>query len=117
MPQSRKWTKANQTFLWYLSSSRNALVVLLASLIAYGVDNDQPFTLTGEVQAGLPQLSLPMYKLQEDFLSSLIDLGSLCFTLPLVAILGHVAVAKSLSMCFEIEMLKHLDRYLRLCSL
>ena len=92
----KPWKTSN--IAWYLSTSRNALVVILAMILAYGVSGeDEPFVLTGEIEPGLPQLSLPMYGLHEDPLSILIDLGSLCITLPLVTILGHVAIAKSLS--------------------
>ena len=94
-----QWKTSN--IAWYLSTSRNALVVVLAMLLAHGLNlngEDQPFILTGEIEPGLPQLSLPMYGLNENPLSILIDLGSLSITLPLITILGHVAIAKSLSM-------------------
>lgn len=84
--------------IWYLSIGRNALVVLICSAIAYTLSVsgfDSLFHLTGEIKTGLPNATLPNYGLGDDFLTIVLDLESILFTLPLIAVVGQIAIAKS----------------------
>lgn len=49
---------------WTVSTARNALIVLVASLIAfYSCDeNSCPFKLTGTVKSGVPDFHLPPFE-------------------------------------------------------
>ena len=95
--------KTIKKIAWFISIGRNAIVVVTCSLLAYSIDpdfgsshkNTTMFTLTGTIKAGLPSVSLPPYGIEEGFWNSIKSLGSLAFTLPLVAILGQIAIAKS----------------------
>ncbi|XP_066970053.1 sodium-independent sulfate anion transporter-like [Macrobrachium rosenbergii] len=84
--------------LFFLSVGRNALVVIIASLIAYTLDgNEQPFTLTGFVQPGIPSASLPPFTTTVDnrtlsFTEMMSDLGIGIAMSPFTAVLGLVAV-------------------------
>ncbi len=99
-------SKAITKTIWYISIARNILLVLVCSTLAFILDpdfaqnhesNSTTFKLTGSIDSGLPSLTLPPYDLGKSFLDSLIDLGSLAFTFPLVAILGQIAIAKTYS--------------------
>lgn len=49
--------------IWLVATSRNALIVVFASLAAYYADISGyvPFILTGTVRSGLPALALPPF--------------------------------------------------------
>lgn len=51
-------------FFWTISTARNALIVLVASLIAfYNCEGDIcPFKLTGEVKSGIPDFKSPPFE-------------------------------------------------------
>ena len=78
---------------WLLSISRNALVVLICTTFAYCLDTG--LTLTGDIETGLPPITIPNYGMDQDFGALLQDIGPLIFTLPLVNILIQMSVAKS----------------------
>lgn len=51
--------------IWVICTGRNALVVLMSSVLAYsqcGQQADCPFILTGKVKSGLPSLALPKFE-------------------------------------------------------
>ncbi len=75
--------------------SRNVIVVLSATIFAFTVET--PLSLTGQIETGLPSISLPLYGLTNDFWSHIKSLGSVIISLPLISALSHVAVAKSFS--------------------
>ncbi|CAL4161936.1 unnamed protein product, partial [Meganyctiphanes norvegica] len=57
-----KGQNAIKTLFFYLGNGRNALVVILSSLFAAALDGDQqPFTLTGYVEAGIPMAAVPPF--------------------------------------------------------
>lgn len=88
--------------LWFAGVARNAVVVCLASVIAYFLhaDKQDPFLLTGTITAGLPQVRPPVFQTTVgnttytagDMFS---HLGSGLAVVPLVAILSNVAIAKA----------------------
>lgn len=49
------------TTLWLIATARNALIVLIASVVAFYCESSgsAPFILTGTVRSGLPNLQLP----------------------------------------------------------
>ncbi|KAJ8730050.1 hypothetical protein PYW07_017088 [Mythimna separata] len=100
LPPSQKGLKKT---LWLLSTSRNAIVVIGCSLAAFLFEkySTQPFKLTGTVKDGLPSLRLPPFStVLEDgrevgFMEMCSDLGSSIFIVPVIAVLGNVAIAKA----------------------
>ncbi|XP_045772056.1 sodium-independent sulfate anion transporter-like isoform X1 [Maniola jurtina] len=99
LSQSRKGLKKT---LWLLSTSRNAFIVVMCSLIAYAWDSytKSPFKLTGTVKEGLPSWSLPPFGTQlgdrnVTFVEMCSDLGSSIVLVPIIGVLGNVAIAKA----------------------
>lgn len=88
--------------LWLLSTSRNAIVVIICSVLAFileGQDNS-PFRLTGTVRAGLPPIAPPPFETivagrNVTFLEMCSDLGSSIILVPVIGVLGNVAIAKA----------------------
>ncbi|PNF43809.1 hypothetical protein B7P43_G07766, partial [Cryptotermes secundus] len=96
-----KVQKAVNQFLWFISTSRNILVVVVCAVMAYlfEVHGSQPFILTGIVKAGLPPFHPPPFSAQVGnhtytFLEMASNLGSATFVVPLLAILENIALAK-----------------------
>lgn len=91
--------------LFYLSISRNALIVLITSLFAYQLSlhyDQMPFRLSDKVDPGLPAFKLPEFSVEKDnktigFVEMCSDIGSGLIMLPLISILANVAIAKSFS--------------------
>lgn len=88
--------------LWLLSTSRNAIVVVGCSVAAFLFEkySTQPFKLTGTVKDGLPSLSWPPFHTAVNgryvgFMEMCSDLGSSIFIVPVIAVLGNVAIAKA----------------------
>lgn len=51
--------------IWVVSTGRNALVVLVSSVLAYSqctTLESCPFILTGKVKSGLPSLAVPKFE-------------------------------------------------------
>ncbi|XP_030746086.1 sodium-independent sulfate anion transporter-like [Sitophilus oryzae] len=98
-------TEETKKLLWFLSISKNALVVLISSIISFiwfQWKGQTPFKLTGDVPSGLPDFSFPptTAKVNNETVS-LVDmvtgLGSGIIVVPLVAVLANVAIAKAYS--------------------
>ncbi|KAI5652189.1 sulfate permease family domain-containing protein [Phthorimaea operculella] len=90
--------------LWFLSTTRNILVVLVCAALAYYFDtqNKTPFVLTGEVKPGLPTFSAPPFSATVGnhtytFMEMASNLGSAIFVVPLLSILENIALAKVFS--------------------
>lgn len=91
--------------LWLVSTSRNALMVLTCSLLAYLLQPTDPtaesaFVLTGKLQSGLPPFQLPPFHTSFsnqtfDFTAMCTELGSSIVLVPVIAVLGNVAIAKA----------------------
>ncbi|XP_019869621.2 sodium-independent sulfate anion transporter-like [Aethina tumida] len=89
--------------LWLISTSRNALVVITCSTVAYFYETKwagSPFLLTGAVKAGVPELKLPPFETVVNnrtvgFSEMIGDLGSSVVLVPVIAVLGNVAIAKA----------------------
>jgi len=96
-----KRQKAVNQFLWFISTARNILVVVVCAIMAYifGVNGSQPFILTGVVKPGLPPFQPPPFSAQVGnqtftFLEMVSNLGSAPFVVALLAILENIALAK-----------------------
>ncbi|KAJ8977102.1 hypothetical protein NQ317_003656, partial [Molorchus minor] len=90
--------------LWFLSISKNAIIVLLTTLLgAYlHFNGGSPFKLTGPVPKGLPNFSFPPLSAQfgnetVGYSEMVRSLGSGIIVIPVVAVLANVAIAKSYS--------------------
>lgn len=89
--------------LWLLSTSRNALVVLFCTIVAYVMQehgSGAPFQLTGNVRSGLPEISLPPFHTEignktYTFIEMCSELGSSIVLVPMIGVLGNVALAKA----------------------
>lgn len=93
--------------LWFLSISRNALVVFFCALVAFLYERKfgkVPFRLSNRVPSGLPTFQPPRFTTSTSnntvtFWHMLHDLGSGILVVPIVAILANVAIAKSFGKC------------------
>ncbi|XP_063704047.1 sodium-independent sulfate anion transporter isoform X2 [Culicoides brevitarsis] len=92
--------------LWYITISRNALVVAVTSIVAYiwsnGGAESLPFKLSGKVKSGVPDFALPSFSIERNgtvtsFIDILSDFGIGTVFVPLVAILANVSIAKAFS--------------------
>nr|CAD7440334.1 unnamed protein product [Timema bartmani] len=94
--------KALGKVLWFVSTGRNAMVVVLCAALAYffSTMEQAPFLLTGKIDAGLPPLAPPPFTTTFgnstlSFLNMCQHLGSGIAVVPIVSILGNVAIAKA----------------------
>ncbi|KAL0278530.1 UNVERIFIED_CONTAM: hypothetical protein PYX00_000335 [Menopon gallinae] len=88
--------------LWLLATARNALVVVACAGLAYFLSQhaESPFLLTGTIQSGLPPVGLPPFSTTignqtYTFLDMCSHLGVGMVVVPLVSLLGNVAIAKA----------------------
>lgn len=95
--------------LWFISTSRNAIAVIGGCVAAYLLETNglTPFTLTGNIKAGLPSFEMPPFSINktdgEDGNSTIFltfpeicsELGAAIGLIPLIAILEQVAIAKA----------------------
>lgn len=88
--------------IWLISTARNAIVVIVCSTIAYKMKtpSGSPFVLTGQVKSGLPAFSLPPFSTiannhELGFLEMCSELGPAILLVPIIAVLGNVAIAKA----------------------
>ncbi|KAL0278308.1 UNVERIFIED_CONTAM: hypothetical protein PYX00_000163 [Menopon gallinae] len=96
--------RAVKKTLWLVSTSRNALIVLFCSIIAFFLydpaDEDSTFILTGKVKSGLPEFRLPPFhthvgNVTYSFAEMCGEMGSAIVMVPVIAVLGNVAIAKA----------------------
>ncbi|CAH0723330.1 unnamed protein product, partial [Brenthis ino] len=89
---------------WFAGVSRNAVVVVIASVIAFFVheDKDAPLLLTGNITPGIPKPQLPpFYSIVGNTTvyagEMFAHLGSGLLVVPLVGVISNVAIAKAFS--------------------
>lgn len=103
LSEDRPSTPVIKKCLFYLSISRNALIVLITSYFAYFLStnfSNVPFRLSEKVDPGVPSFQLPDFSVESEnktigFVEICSDIGSGLILLPLVSILANVAIAKS----------------------
>lgn len=96
---------------WYISISRNALVVFISGLFVYIWhyhfslldENVLPINLSAHVTSAWPKISWPPFIFTAEehsysFAEVLLGLGSSVLVVPIVAVLANVAIAKVFSM-------------------
>ena len=89
--------------IWLISTARNALVVIVCSTIAYmfnSADSGSQFVLTGPVRSGLPPFGLPPFSTHVKnetlgFIEMCSELGASIALVPVIGVLGNVAIAKA----------------------
>ncbi|XP_029039360.2 sodium-independent sulfate anion transporter [Osmia bicornis bicornis] len=89
--------------IWLISTARNALVVIVCSAIAYmfnSADSGSQFVLTGPVRSGLPPFGLPPFSTHVKnetlgFIEMCSELGASIALVPVIGVLGNVAIAKA----------------------
>ncbi|KZS20140.1 Sodium-independent sulfate anion transporter [Daphnia magna] len=99
-----RWQRWFNSGCWLISVSRNAIVIIVGSLIAYALtepgSDSYPFTLTGTIPGGFPPFKLPAFSIQNGdesytFVEICKNLGSSLYVAPLVAVLESIAIAKA----------------------
>ncbi|KAG7210487.1 hypothetical protein KM043_012008 [Ampulex compressa] len=101
--KSTKWQRALSKAIWLTSTARNAIIVVICSAIAYkfsSTESGSPFILTGTVRSGLPPFSLPPFSTQVNnrtlgFAEMCSELGASIVLVPIIGVLGNVAIAKA----------------------
>ncbi|XP_046632863.1 sodium-independent sulfate anion transporter-like isoform X2 [Daphnia pulicaria] len=99
-------SRAVDSSLWFIATSRNAIAVIAGCLAAYFLEQNgsKPFTLTGNIQAGIPPFGLPPFSVNRTtgnttvvlgFSEICLELGAAIGLIPLMAILEQVAIAKA----------------------
>ncbi|CAD1470177.1 unnamed protein product [Heterotrigona itama] len=89
--------------IWLLSTARNAVIVIICSTIAYKLNSTEhgsPFILTGPVRSGLPSFGLPPFSTRVKnetltFTEMCSELGASIALVPIIGVLGNVAIAKA----------------------
>lgn len=96
-----------QKMMWVLSLGRNAVVVIAATALAYALSANgiEAFKLTGEIAEGLPPLGLPPFSITSNnqtynFSGIVSELGTGLISIPLIAILESIAIAKAFCKLF-----------------
>lgn len=89
-------------FLWTIGTARNALVVIFCAVASYifEMHGGAPFILTGYIDAGLPSVKPPPFwrmvgNQTEDFIDMATNLKTGILVVPLISIIGNVAIAKA----------------------
>ncbi|KOB70985.1 putative sulfate transporter, partial [Operophtera brumata] len=96
--------------LWLLSTSRNAIVVVFCSLMAFFFESnygESPFKLTGTVKDGLPSLTVPPFSTEVDASGDSIDATQELLTLSLTNILGSFVGAMPITGSFSRSAVNH----------
>ncbi|XP_018407693.1 PREDICTED: sodium-independent sulfate anion transporter-like [Cyphomyrmex costatus] len=91
-----------EKFMWLIALARNAIVMMIGILIAYVLFSYEikPFQITGNITEGLPPFSLPPFTIVNGsrtytFTEIVSELGSSVLTIPFVAVLESIAIAKA----------------------
>ncbi|KAJ3644902.1 hypothetical protein Zmor_022601 [Zophobas morio] len=89
-------------FIFMLSLARNALVVIIGTLISYNLRDDNPFKITGDVKGGFPPFAAPPFSINYNgttynFGDIATDYGPAMAFIPLVAILEAISIGKAFS--------------------
>ncbi|XP_032593183.1 sodium-independent sulfate anion transporter isoform X2 [Drosophila grimshawi] len=103
--QDTPLTQRLKKVLWYISISRNALVVFFSGLMVYIWVHRRsleavPFALSSKVASAMPTIQLPPFAFEYEnrtyvFTDILHELGSGVILVPIVAVLANVAIAKA----------------------
>ncbi|XP_075231242.1 sodium-independent sulfate anion transporter-like [Lycorma delicatula] len=89
--------------LWFISTGRNAITVIISCCIAKWFEDNHkktPFRLSGSGTSGIPPFQLPPFtaKIGNNTFNALEmteELGSAVFIVPIIAVLANIAIAKA----------------------
>lgn len=89
--------------LWFLGIGRNAVVVIICAGISYYFETQQdgaPFLLTGHIEKGFPRVEPPAFSYVQGnstvtFSEMFVNLGTGTIIVPLISLIGNVAIAKA----------------------
>lgn len=98
-----KYQRILMKMIWLISTARNAVIVIACSAIAYkfsSTESDSLFILTGSVRSGLPSFGFPPFSTQVKnetlgFTRMCSELGASIALVPIIGVLGNVAIAKA----------------------
>ncbi|KAL0841340.1 hypothetical protein ABMA28_015052 [Loxostege sticticalis] len=100
--KGQRSTAILQKCLWFAGVGRNAVVVVLAAVLAYCVyeDAQEPLILTGDITPGLPMPQPPPFYTTVGNVTyatgdMIAHLGSGLLVVPIVGIISNVAIAKA----------------------
>ncbi|XP_059472338.1 sodium-independent sulfate anion transporter [Neocloeon triangulifer] len=95
--------KVFNKFLWLVSTTRNATLVIITGIIGWAIQDDL-FVLIGVVPAGLPTIQPPPFTGYTDedgtffsFSDIVSNLGTGIIVLPILAILENISICKAFS--------------------
>lgn len=93
--------------VWLFATARNFILIFCTSMAAF-IANErgyQPFTLTGTVKSGIPAIQPPPFEttyvntngttVEMSFTEMLSELGASIALVPVIAVLGNVAISKA----------------------
>uniref|UniRef100_A0A8D8M7I3 Sodium-independent sulfate anion transporter n=2 Tax=Cacopsylla melanoneura TaxID=428564 RepID=A0A8D8M7I3_9HEMI len=103
--EKREKFKFVKSFIWFISTGRNAFILMGCAVITYVLKNTHetvPFALVGKIESGFPRLAVPpIHTIVNGTELSLIDmlshLNTGIFLVPLVGLVANVAIAKAFS--------------------
>lgn len=106
--------KVARKFLWLFGTAANAVVVIVAVSITFAIINIYPdkadFTLTGDIQSGLPPFRLPNFTIKQGNFTQTTgeifsDIGVGFFIIPLIGIIETMAIGKSFARknCYKLD--------------
>lgn len=93
--------------IWFFATARNALLVFISSFFAYMASQkgSSPFILTGTMKSGIPNFQMPPTETtyldgngtstHMDFTEMVSELGASIVLVPIIAVLGNVAISKA----------------------
>ncbi|XP_035715824.1 sodium-independent sulfate anion transporter isoform X2 [Folsomia candida] len=88
--------------LWFISTARNAIIVIVCTAVAAGIGPSQPFSIVGHIVPGLPEFASPPFTIQDpatnvtySFTDILQEEASALVVLPLLSIMEHITIAKA----------------------
>ncbi|KAF7391863.1 hypothetical protein HZH68_011406 [Vespula germanica] len=91
-----------QKIMWLICLARNAVVVIMGIVLVFALSlyDLKPFKITGNITKGLPPFSPPPFSIDTSnktyhFPELIQELGSTIASIPLIAILESVAIAKA----------------------
>ncbi|KAH8388559.1 hypothetical protein KR093_009633, partial [Drosophila rubida] len=103
--QDTPLTQRFKKILWYISISRNALIVFFSGLLVFlwvrkSSLEAVPFVLSSKVSSAMPTIKVPPFAFEHQnrtyvFTDILEELGSGVILVPIVAVLANVAIAKA----------------------
>ena len=96
--------------LWFISTARNAIIVIACTGIAAAIGPDQPFTIVGNVPPGIPEFQPPPFEIFDSatnsthtFAEILTEEASAIIVLPLLALMEHITIAKAFAGSKQID--------------